>query len=82
MPVPCARVVCEPRCLAAAMQLLTASHANLATLCAPDSNTEPSKLPVTTPKWLQALLTFIDIWDKTINMAKWWRPERNVRYAK
>ncbi len=80
MPVPCARVVCEPRCLTAAIDLLTAGHNNIDTLCAiatDSSNTaDPNKLA--TPKWLQAILTFIDIWGKTMKIAKWWRPERHV----
>ncbi|XP_064399727.1 E3 ubiquitin-protein ligase HUWE1-like isoform X3 [Halichondria panicea] len=78
MPVPCARVVCEPKFLAAAIQLLDVSQGNINTLCAPDANMESDKLHVpATPKWLQALLTFIDIWGKTMKIAKWWRPERD-----
>ncbi len=81
MPVPCARVVCEPKFLAAAIQLLDVSQGNINTLCAPDANMESDKLHVpATPKWLQALLTFIDIWGKTMKIAKWWRPERDVSH--
>lgn len=70
----CARVVCEPQCLTAVMQLMVAGQANIDTLVG--SQLEPGKLSA--PKWLQALLTFIDVWGRTIKIAKWWRPERHV----
>ncbi len=79
MPVPCARVVCEPKFLASCMRLMDVSQANIIFLCEPDANMESDKLQVT-PKWVQALLTFIDIWGRTMKIAKWWRPERDVSH--
>ncbi len=71
MPLASAQVVCEPTLLGVCVRLL---HVAQTKLC----NLGGASDTASVPRWLAPLLLLLDLWEKTVLVAKWHRPKKPV----